>query len=591
MKKLFTLSAMSLAFLTSFSQTFVSTEPENRNAVLEEYTGINCTFCPDGHKIAQQIKDANPNDVVLVNIHAGQYAAPSASQPDFRTEFGQTLFNHTGACGAPAGAVNREVFDGWQQTTQSCTADYAMSRGTWTAAVNQVIAQPSSVNVAARATVDVASRTLTVVVEAYYTDDAETSSNKLNIAVMENNVVGPQSGQSANPAQQLGGGSYNHLHMLRHLITGQWGDAVSPTSAGSFFTETYTWQIPAEHKGIPVKILDLEVAAYISEGNTDIISGSMAEMTYTTPSLSYDAGAVGIVVPEYVCAEEITPSVFIQNSTNTELTSLTIEYDVNGGQTQTFNWTGSLAYAETEEVELPTIAVNHLNENYIWVKTLLPNGHADENWTNDGYSMPFLPAKNSSTDVEVRIVTDYYGSEVSWEIRNESNVVVASGSGFGSNQAYVEDVTGLSSGCHTLVVKDSYGDGFCCAYGNGSYRLRSNNTILYSGNGDIGSEERLPFKVNGTLAVEDLELVNNVAVFPNPFSDNARVSFNMINNAEVSLEVVNVLGAKVISQNLGEKAEGQHKVDLSANALESGIYMVNLLVEGKTYSTRVSITK
>ena len=31
------------------AQTIVSTSPENKKIILEEYTGIHCTYCPDGH--------------------------------------------------------------------------------------------------------------------------------------------------------------------------------------------------------------------------------------------------------------------------------------------------------------------------------------------------------------------------------------------------------------------------------------------------------------------------------------------------------------------------------------------------------------
>jgi hypothetical protein len=59
--------------------------------VLEELTGINCQYCPDGHLRAKQIADANPGRVVLVNIHAGGYATPGAGQPDLRTTAGTAL--------------------------------------------------------------------------------------------------------------------------------------------------------------------------------------------------------------------------------------------------------------------------------------------------------------------------------------------------------------------------------------------------------------------------------------------------------------------------------------------------------------------
>ena len=87
MKKIL-LSVLSLSlFGAASAQTIVSTSVEKKAPVLEEFTGANCTYCPDGHKIAQQLKDAN-DDVVLVNIHAGSFAPQI---PPYRTPFGEAI--------------------------------------------------------------------------------------------------------------------------------------------------------------------------------------------------------------------------------------------------------------------------------------------------------------------------------------------------------------------------------------------------------------------------------------------------------------------------------------------------------------------
>ena len=93
MKKLL-LSIFALSALAVNAQTFVSTTPENKNIILEEYTGISCGYCPDGHKIGQQLHDANPNDVFLINIHTGGYATPQGPGTDFNTSFGAAIEKH-----------------------------------------------------------------------------------------------------------------------------------------------------------------------------------------------------------------------------------------------------------------------------------------------------------------------------------------------------------------------------------------------------------------------------------------------------------------------------------------------------------------
>ncbi len=110
------------------SQTFVSTTAENKNVVLEEFTGIHCSWCPAGHLIAQGIHDQNPGDVVLINIHTGTFATPSAGEPDFRTLFGDAIGTQSGVTAYPSGTVNRHVFPGLGYNGQPITN---MARTNW----------------------------------------------------------------------------------------------------------------------------------------------------------------------------------------------------------------------------------------------------------------------------------------------------------------------------------------------------------------------------------------------------------------------------------------------------------------------------
>ena len=53
----------------TFCQTFVSTVPENKNVILEEFTGLMCTYCPDGHLISNQIKSFLTLSVAFFSIN------------------------------------------------------------------------------------------------------------------------------------------------------------------------------------------------------------------------------------------------------------------------------------------------------------------------------------------------------------------------------------------------------------------------------------------------------------------------------------------------------------------------------------------
>ena len=87
------------------AQQFVSTQPAGRNVIIEEFTGRGCGYCPDGHRIANEIMANNPGRVWAINIHAGSYA--QTSYPNMITNDGNTIHNGFTITGYPCGIVNR----------------------------------------------------------------------------------------------------------------------------------------------------------------------------------------------------------------------------------------------------------------------------------------------------------------------------------------------------------------------------------------------------------------------------------------------------------------------------------------------------
>ena len=75
MKKL--LLSTTLYFTCIFqliSQNIVTVNPQYKSTILEEFTGIHCGYCPDGHVIASGMYDANPDRVILINIRPNSFS-------------------------------------------------------------------------------------------------------------------------------------------------------------------------------------------------------------------------------------------------------------------------------------------------------------------------------------------------------------------------------------------------------------------------------------------------------------------------------------------------------------------------------------
>ena len=355
MKKLSTLAILISFTNILIAQTFVSTTPENKNVVLEEFTGIHCGYCPDGHLKGQQLHDANPGDVVLINIHSGSFAVPSAGEPDFRAPFGAAIDGQASVSGYPAGTVNRHLFS----TTQA--GGTAMSRGDWASAAGQIFAQPSCVNVAAEASLNISTRVLTVDVEAYYTGNSTSNTNKINVVLLQNNVEGPQSGMTANPTAILPNGNYNHQHMFRHLLTGQWGDDITSTTTGSVYQNTYSYTIPADLNGVAYDLFNLEVAVFVSEGQQEILSGNMADtMIHIVPpgvNLIDLSATTNMAMPTTLCDNSVTPEITVTNNCAIDVDTFEVSYTLNQNNPVSQTVYTALAAGANTTITFPSITV------------------------------------------------------------------------------------------------------------------------------------------------------------------------------------------------------------------------------------------
>ena len=500
---------LSTICLVGTGQTFVSTTPENKNVVLEEFTGIYCGFCPDGHVIGQGIHTANPNDVFLINIHTGGYANPNGpNDPDFNTIFGSAIGNASGLAGYPAGTVNRATFS--TIAPQGSAGSTALSRGDWAAASALIMAEPSEINVAAQASYDMGTGILTVNTESYFTAAGSAGGYNLHVAVVMNNVAGPQSGaQNYNPGGIIPGPwnpTYNHQHMMVHLMDGATGLEYNIVTAGTFVPNTHTWTVPAQMQGTGQGSTNgffpdhdptnFDVVAYVVEGATNtIVTGFQAAVIPIFPN-AYDANVTASSANNVVCVSETDIEITFRNYGSQALTSLDLTYDINGGTPATYNWTGNMASGAQETVTItnvsfsPVANVGQTPGNVVTWTASNPNGQVDQNVSNNSSSSKFTHWDLSGEVlngidagvINVSILTDGYGSETTWEIKAEDGTVIGSGGPYSNNTQYNETAFVNPTECFTFSLYDSYGDGMCCANGVGAVLVQDiNGNVIFEG--------------------------------------------------------------------------------------------------------------
>ncbi len=214
-----------------------------------------------------------------------------------------------------------------------------------------------------------------------------------------------------------------------------------------------------------------------------------AAVLSVSASTANDSGITSINSPTgSICASSDSPVVVLRNYGSNTLSSVTINYSLDGGSNNTYSWSGSLAQNATTNVNLPSVSFGSGNHTFA-ASTSNPNGQADENTNNDGSNSSF---SSGSNNVTLSITFDNYPEETSWDIKDGGGATVASGGTYGSQADGSTLVIPLclADGCFDFTIYDAYGDGICCAYGSGSYTLTedASSTVLASGGSFTSSE-------------------------------------------------------------------------------------------------------
>jgi hypothetical protein len=270
---LFIILLLSFGWLSA--QTLVSTQAENKKAIMEEFTGTSCGFCPAGHSIIETLLTTYPDDLFVIGyqpFNSSLTSPRSASDPDMRRSFGDAFYNTSYTMGGgrfmPSAFLNRKLFNG----------DRLVGRSAWTSNIPTILAEASPVNVGLLATYDSTTSILSVQVEVYYTDSMP-GANNLYVLLMEDGIVAGQSG-SNDP-------NYVHKHVFRESLTlDQWGDII-PLGPwpGQFHSTTLTF----DNSAGAYDMKNCSVMAFVYSPTIDeVYSGSGAHVTEPVNNTNID---------------------------------------------------------------------------------------------------------------------------------------------------------------------------------------------------------------------------------------------------------------------------------------------------------------
>ena len=529
--------------ITLHAQQYVSTTPSNRNVIIEEFSGINCSWCPEGHRVSNEICDANPGRVWAVNIHAGSLSP--TTYPNLQCIDGIAIHDYFSPNSYPSGVVNR-------QSTNAFTWYY------WEEDTNNLLSEPSEVNIGGEVTIDYASRTATIVVEVYYTADSPESTNYLTVAMLQDSILGPQSGSYHNPTQVVGD-QYCHMHILRDIINGEGtlGDPITATSQGSLTTKTYVYDIPdniGNPNGVDVVMSNLHFLAWVAKDNRYILSAnSLSTHAIGSPQLSISS----LSPEEIVNGEDTTLSLVISN-TGSENTVGDTEIVITSNDPYLTILDGNTSCGIIQAGTTTTIDdafVVRANED-------TPHQHTftiDINISNDGNTWNTQHIIHSiapcSAPENLNASTDANNITLTWVASPTASTYNI----YRDNDIIAENITdtsftdnGLEYGTYCYVVRSVCGSG-------------------ESDNSDIVCQTITP------TITQEINTITNIS--PNPTTGIIRIE---------SQEKITEIKIYDINGKVCHKTHPYNKaIDVNINNLPQGLYLVNILTTDHNEAIRI----
>jgi len=367
--------------------------------------------------------------------------------------------------------------------------------------------------------------------------------------------------------------------MKKMLPTGNGTSMPSSMVAGDYVIYQYAWKLENIYD-----IDELSTVAFVQDNTSkDVHQAGNGSTEPLIPAYNLDAEVLMVTnATSTNCSGSTTPFVTIRNNGGTDLTSITITYSINGGEEQSYEWSGNLSFLETDLIELSEVTFDVDDINVLTITGIDPNGTDDDYTTNNTLEYEITNASILTGTSIVFLTLDDNPEETTWEIKNSSGEVVQSGGPYETSGQKIEPITVSETDCYEFIIYDAGGNGteyYAVVYGN--------SQIAFEGS-DFGDLERNEFAY-GTVSIDQITAFADMNVYPNPASEKLNLSFYMTEQNNVEVRMTDLVGKTLISDNHGILNAGPQQFSLNTSKLRAGIYLLEINVGSEVYSQKISI--
>ncbi|BDD10702.1 hypothetical protein FUAX_31340 [Fulvitalea axinellae] len=233
----------------------MTTDPGNGNSgdvqqrvvLLEEVTAQGCPNCPRGHSTVASILNSKGDRVVPVAIHALGLAK------ELKIDEGQKIATEIlKASYQPQGSVNRSPISGSSLTGGTTS---------WASKVN------SELDIAPKVNLELSRDGNQVKVKAKLNQNIS-APLRVTVLITENNIKASQSN---------GGDNYNHMHVLRDVVTAYDGDALTSGAGnqGDIIEKSFSLSLNGSWK-----TSDIKIVAFVHEFQSSRYVHQAAQISY-----------------------------------------------------------------------------------------------------------------------------------------------------------------------------------------------------------------------------------------------------------------------------------------------------------------------
>ncbi|MHC1778414.1 MAG: T9SS type A sorting domain-containing protein [Lentimicrobium sp.] len=383
-------------------------------------------------------------------------------------------------------------------------------------------------------------------------------------------------------------GEKDFYNVMKKLLPTKTGISLpTPMSTGDYVILQSYWVLANVYT-----ISELSVIGFVQNPTTkEVHQSANLSLTPLTAIHNNDVELTTFtnMIDKY-CETAFSPKIAIRNNGNSPLTSLDIKYKVNDGELMSYNWTGNLPFLGKTEIELPEVTYDLLTANTLTVYADQVNQGSDEYFKNDTLVHNFIPAIQASRNVQVKIRTDNFPEEVTWEIVSSTGEIVFQGGPYPeAGVVYTEESVLPYDDCYEFRVYDAGGNGLCCSNGTGFYSLKSGSTTIAQGT-QFGDLVFAQFDVV-SVGLESNPLATGLKVYPNPAKDQLFVGYSSNLNNTVKFSIYNQIGQVVYSTDVIARDNGNQILELNTSSWNPGIYMVRFENGNEVISRKVTIVK